>query len=548
MRGLPYSAENRQTEQDMLISDHSPTTFFDYLAVVRRRGFAIVAVTVLVAGVAYFLSSQQTKVYRGSAEVLLSRQSLSSALTGTQDPTLSSDPTRIATTQVGIARLPEVARRTLARAKVTGRTAADFLQSSNVHSNVDSDLLSFSVDDTDPAIAVRLATAYAQSFTSFSLELATATLKNARTELARRLNSLQATGDHSSALYRSLTDKVQQLRTMELLQDPGTVVKTAESASQVKPTPTRNGALGLLLGLLLGFVVAFLWEALDKRVRSESEIEKRLGLPLLSRLPTPARVRGDGMSLAMLDDPTGPDAEAIRKLRVNLEFANLDLNAQAIMITSAGQQEGKSTTVANLALALARSGRNVVLVDLDLRQPTLASLFGVDAQAGVTDVALGRASLSEAIVPVRLGPSSVVASMTNGRVRAGTLSLLPAGMLPPNPGEFVGTEALGRVIADLRATYEFILIDAPPMCIVGDAMALSTRIDAVIAVAKVATVSRGTLEELSRELRAISAAKLGLVLTAAGNRASYGEYQRYQTERPNKPEPTSRPRRSTASL
>jgi succinoglycan biosynthesis transport protein ExoP len=528
----------------MLTTEHTQATLIDYLAVFRRRGLAILATTLLVGGVAYVVSRQETKVYRASAEVLLNRHDLGSALTGTPDP-LASDPVRIGQTQVGLARLPKVAARAVARAGMPERSPYDLLAHSNVHSNVDSDILSFTVDDESPIVAPKLATAYAQAFTAFSLELATATLKNARVELEQRLAALKGTVSSESALYRSLTDKIQQLRTMELLQNPGTVVKTANGAGQVRPTPTRNGMLGAVFGLLLGCALAFLWEAVDKRIRSEREIEERLGLPLLSRLPTPARRRGNAGHLAMIDDPTGLDAEAVRKLRVNFEFANLDLHARAIMITSAVQQEGKTTTIANLAVALARSGRDVVLVDLDLRRPTLASLFELKPASGVTDVALGRATLEKAIVPVALGRSAVP-SMTNGRTKVGTLGVLPAGVLPANPGEFVGTEALGRVIAELRMKYEFVLVDAPPMCAVGDAMALSARIDALVVVARIGIVDRRALEELSRELHTISTPKLGFVLTGSDSTAGYGHYYRYGADIAELPD-RAHPVRTTAS-
>jgi tyrosine-protein kinase len=528
----------------MLVTD-TRATISDYLAICRRRGWLIVVTTVLVAGVAYFVSSRETKVYRGYAQVLLNRQSLGAALTGTQDPTLASDPVRVAQTQVGLARLPEVAERAVSKARVTGRSATYLLDHSTVNSNVDSDILSFTVDDVDPAVASRLTTAYAQAFTAYSLELATATLKNARVELERRLAGLKGTAANSaSPLNRSITNQIQLLRTLELLQNPGTVVKTANGAGQVKPTPTRTGIIGALFGLLLGSMVAFLWEAVDKRIRSEAEIEERLDLPLLSRLPAPARHRGTDRRLAMIDDPASPDAEAVRKLRVNLEFANLDLQARVIMVTSAVQQEGKTTTISNLAVALARSGRDVVLVDLDLRQPALAALFSLQPTSGITDVALGRASLEQAVVPVPLD-RSVVASMTNGRTGLGKFGVLPTGVLPANPGEFVASQALGRVIAELRLKYEVVLIDAPPMCAVGDAMALSPLIDAVIVVTRLGTVDKRTLDELSRELHAISAPKLGFVLTGAERTASYGHYYRYGTAAP---ESAKRPRaRTTAS-
>ena len=131
------------------------------------------------------------------------------------------------------------------------------------------------------------------------------------------------------------------------------------------------------------------------RVRNADEVEHVLGIPLLARLPKPSRAT---KGLAMLSDPNDVDAEAVRRLRTSLELANLGVEAKSIMVTSPAAVQGKSTTIANLAVALARAGQSVALVDLDLRQPVLASFFGVDGHAGVTDVALGRTELEDTLV------------------------------------------------------------------------------------------------------------------------------------------------------
>ncbi len=544
----------------MKTPDQTPPSLIEYLNVLRRRKLIIISTVVLVASVAVGLSLQQTKIYQASADVLLSRQSLASALTQTTDPILSTDPIRIAQTQVDIARLPAVAQR--ATKNVRGRTAGGLLTNSTVTSTANSDILTITVDDPIPSTAVKLTNAYARAFAGYSLQLATTTLKTARLEIQHRIAALQQQGDRTSVLYRTLQDTAQRLRTMELLQNPSTVVNRASDVTRVKPTPKRNALLGAMFGLILGCALAFLWDALDTRVRSEAGIEERLGLPMLSRLPPPTRKLSVEHRLAMLDDPSDIQSEAIRRLRVNVEFANLDLAARTLMITSSVQQEGKSTTIANLAVALARSGRNVVLVDLDLRRPALATFFGISGRAGVTDVALGRLPLEKAVVPIPLagiassnGARSDHGLRANGGLPgyglngAGTLSVLPAGELPANPGEFTGTIALERLIAVLRERYDLVLIDAPPMCVVGDAMILSAHVDALIVVARLGLVDRQTLDDLARELHASPAAKLGFILTGAARDDYYGKSGYYGYNAP-KDEPTrhDRERRPTASV
>jgi capsular exopolysaccharide synthesis family protein len=308
---------------------------------------------------------------------------------------------------------------------------------------------------------------------------------------------------------------------MELLQSRPTVLREALGAAQVQPTPRRDALLGGLLGLLLGLGLPFLVNALDRRVRSEDEVERLLGIPLLARLPKPAR-ESRVEQLSMLFKPTQASAEAIRRLRTNLELANLDGRAKLIVAASAVALEGKSTTIANLALALARSGRNVVLVDLDLRRPSLARFFGLERRPGLTDVVLGRVALSDALVPVAL---PIPLSMpSNGSVdqTAPRLHVLTTGPLPANPGEFVGTEAVASLLRKLGDQSDFVLIDAPPVLPVGDGLTLATVADAVIAIVRLEVTNRTMLGDFGRALARTPATKLGFVLVGTDDRATYG--------------------------
>jgi len=217
----------------------------------------------------------------------------------------------------------------------------------------------------------------------------------------------------------------------------------------------------------------------------------------------------------MLDDPSGLQAEAFRMLRTNLEFARLDRSVVTIVVTSAIEEEGKSTTAANLAVALARSGQRVALVDLDLRRPTQAALFGIESR-GLTAVALGHVSLHEAVVDVEHGGD-------------GRLLLLPSGPVPPDPGEFVATEAVRDIIGELRDGADTVLIDAPPSLRVGDPLTLSARADAVLVVSRLGEVRRQMLNDLARQLATVPTPVLGFVATGSAEgdaEYGYGAYQR----------------------
>ena len=177
--------------------------------------------------------------------------------------------------KAALARVPEVARRAIEQSGVSGVAPGELLGSSSVTTRGNADLLSFTVENGDPDVAATLVNAYAGAYTEYRLELDTASLANARKDLERNLAELRQQGATDTSLYRSLAQKVQELRTMELLQTRAEVVKTATSGAQVAPTPRRNAMLGAALGLLLGLGAVFLWEALDRRVRDEEEIHRR---------------------------------------------------------------------------------------------------------------------------------------------------------------------------------------------------------------------------------------------------------------------------------
>lgn len=495
-------------------SAQTPGTLHDYLAVLWRRKWIIIQAVALVPAVALVLSLQQTHLYEASSEVLLSRVNLASTLTGTPDPYLGQDAERLAQTQAALARVPEVAGRAIAAARVEGRSPGQLLASSHVAPEPNADLLLFSVTDTDPDIAVRLAGAYARQFTLYRRELDTTSLQVARKEIANRIERLRAEGvSRNSSLYANLVEKEQQLETFQNLQTSNTfVVRVAEGAGLVQPRTKRNVVLGILFGIVLGVGLAFLLETLDLRVRSAEEVESTLGLPLLGSLPRPPEELRKQDKLVMIAEPNRAHGEAIRRFRTNLEFVNLERGARTIMVTSAGPQEGKSTTIANLAVSLVRSGSRVTLVDLDMRKPYMNRFFHVDGP-GLTDVVLGRCALEDAIkrVPTREPGAPPV---TDGRVLlAGSLDVLPLGPTPPNPGEFIDTNAVSDLLEQIKEQSDVVLIDAPPLLLIGDALILSAKVDALFVVVKLNAIRRKTLLELERVLKTCPCAKLGVVVT-----------------------------------
>jgi polysaccharide biosynthesis transport protein len=504
-------------------------TLRDYLRVARRRKWIIAQAVILVPLVAVGLSLHQRKIYRASAQVLLATPNVANQLNGINDPALTQDADRRAQTQADLARVPDVAREALRIAGLR-RSVDDFLSHTSAAAKTNADLLELAAEDHDPAVARRLATAYSKAFSHYRGQLDTAPYVNAKERANAQLAEMAAAGERSSDAYQALLRKRDQLdQYIALLTRNAVPVKSADSAKQVQPRPVRNGILGLVLGIVLGAAFAFLREALDTRVRSANEIEEQLGLALLGRVPEPPRRLRKQDKPVMLEEPHGPQAEVFRLLRTNLEFMRLAHRPRTILVTSALEGEGKSTTSANLAIALSRAGERVALVDLDLRRPALDRFFDLRGRPGLSQIALRQAQLADALVPMafsaRSGNTNGAGPAENGngyRIREGELVVIGSGPIPPSPGEFVGTAAIARILEELRKQFDTVLIDTPPALQVGDAMSLSTRVDAVLVVCRMNILRRPMLAELRRVLDATPAQKLGFVVTGAEGEDGYG--------------------------
>lgn len=496
--------------------------------VLQRRMWLLLMALIVLPLLAVVLSLRQAPLYQSTAQVLLKYQNLAGGVTGIQDTSgVFQDPARIAATQAKLAMVPTVAHRVIATVGLKHTTAQEFLAEASVAVEGGADILDFRFIARHPSLAARLATEHARQFIGYRRELDTAAIVRAESEVRQQIKQFEASGATRSGAYSRLIESQQKLRTMAALQTSNaSLVDVADGAAQIRPRPVRNGIYGFALGLILGLALAFLAEALDTRVRTATEVSEQLALPLLARLPeTPRRLRAKNR-LTMLADPQSTQAEAVRLLRTSIEFANLDRGARTIMITSALQQEGKSTTIANLAVADARAGKRVLLIDLDLRRPSIHRFFGLEGRSGLTDVVLGNALLDQVLEPVAIPAAAEGRGKkveNNGRAQVGgMLHVLTSGPIPPDPGEFIGSGRLTSLLNELRERADVVYIDAPPLLHLGDALALSSKVDGLIVVTRLNFARRPLLKELSRVLDTVPAARLGFVLTSAGLEEGYG--------------------------
>lgn len=318
----------------------------------------------------------------------------------------------------------------------------------------------------------------------------------------------------ATAVAQQLAVVVEKLETTNKSQGSPvrlSIVQEAEvPRSTSSPRIKLNVALGLLLGLAGGVGLALLRSVLDTRIHNEKDLERITDVPILGGIVFDPKTKT--RPLVIHADPHGPRAESFRTLRTNLQFLDVGRPERAFVVTSAMPAEGKSTTSANLAIALAESGANVLLVDADLRKPKLDGYLGIEGGVGLTDVIIGRVEYQDAVQ--RWGTTS--------------LDVLASGPIPPNPSELLGSAAMSTLIDAVVSQYDFVLFDAPPLLPVTDAAILARLVGGCLVVAASGKTRATQLDAALDALVTVGAPQSGLVLTMLPTSGpdSYG-YGRY---------------------
>ena len=436
----------------------------DYLRIVRRRWMTIVIVTLLATGAAALFSLRVTPQYASSARLFISTPESNTDQAYSGGLFSQARVTSYADLLTG----EEISRRVVDRLNLD-ESPRDLAQQIKAEAKPETVVLSITVTDSGPERAQLLTQTVAEEFVRYVKELET------------------PDGQTTAPVKASIVDRA-----------------TAPEAP-VSPRPVRNLALATLLGLLVGTGVAVLRETLDTSISTPEELtEASGGAPLLGSI----NFDKDAPARPLITDLNthAPRVESFRVLRTNLQFINVDSESKVFVVTSSVPEEGKSTTVCNLALTLAHANERVVVVEADLRRPKASEYLKLEGAVGVTTILTGRVDINEALQSAPWG-----------------LKVIAAGSIPPNPAELLQSAAMKTLIKDLRERFDIVLIDAPPLLPVTDAAILAAESDGAILISRHGKTTRDQVVAAVGRLESVEARLLGTVANwTPSRRNSYG--------------------------
>ena len=493
-----------------------------------RRSLLLIFLLVLLGIVAVNAFKQlRGPRYQASARVLISTTSIVQILTQTVPPFV--DPNRVEATARALAGSPDVYNLAAKRVGHSLGTPADMAAATSVSGGTSDDILTFSATGDDPHVAVGTVNAVANAYVVFRANLTGSTIKGTTAELRSKLNGLKPNDP-------ARTDIQKLLNTLDALSTANSgeakVIQTASSAGKTSPAPVRDSLLGLSIGLVIALLVVAVREAVDTTVRSESDVEDLLAVPVLATvrtLPRRAKMVTYGRHEAAFSD-------TYALLAANLARSRGEEKRGVLAVTSAVSREGKTTTAANLAVSLARRGMNVILCDFDFRKPALADLFQIPRDApGILQVLAGSATLEEAMWSVTLSgtrprisqngvsPLPDGGSSGNGEsASAGSLRLLMSGGTVR--ASIAHGPKLEPLLRQLRAESDFVILYTPPALLTVEMAELSQLIDDVLVVVRQGRVTQRSLRSLGRQARSWSAELAGVVITDAPGDEQYAYY------------------------
>ncbi|HEV7481962.1 MAG TPA: hypothetical protein VGO13_02560 [Solirubrobacterales bacterium] len=464
-------------------------TFF--IGALRRRWLVVLACLLVTAGVALLISLQASKEYSAKAEVLFSETHYDQVLFGSSAPP-APDANRQAATNLKLVDLEAVSERTGRR---LGISSGEVREAIAVAPQGESDLISVTATWSDADFAAELANTYVRQYIGLSRAAEQAQLRQAQRVVEAQVEAMSAF-EREGADGELLESRANQLRVLAALQTGGAELASAAvpPGEPSSPNHKRDLLLGVALGLLFGIGLALLIDRLDRRPRTTDEIGEALRVPVLISVPLSRGAETDG-SL----DPAS--ADVFRSLHANLRFLQGDRALRSVMFASLDSADGRSRAAWQLAAAAADGGSRALVIHADLRSPS--------AEPGLTNVIAGGAMLQE-----------VVTRRT--QVGAGGIDVLEAGPAAGSPMSLLATPRMTELLTLARESYEFVVVDAPPLGSVPDGIPLAKGVDGVVVVVRAGSHSKQSLRGLRTELDQLGVAVVGAVLT--GSRSSIARY------------------------
>ncbi|HEV2424123.1 MAG TPA: polysaccharide biosynthesis tyrosine autokinase [Terriglobia bacterium] len=360
-------------------------------------------------------------------------------------------------------------------------------------------------------------------------------------ELLIQRNLLKQEFESNQQLYDSLQQRLKDATVSAGLRatDVHVVDRALAPAIPVRPRKIRSITVGLIAGLLVGLALAFVQESVDSSLKTAEDAERLIGVPSLASVPVarphrsghllswrPGASPNGSAALTALRNPLSHQAESYRALRTAILFSTAPRPPQALLVTSAHPGEGKTCTSINLGVVLAQLGGRVLIVDSDLRKPGVSQALHIESGSdGLTAVLTGACELGVAIQPVESGSNVWV---------------LPAGPSPPNPAELLSSARMEEVLKQARDSFDYVILDSPPVLMFTDASVLSILVDGIVLVVNTGSTARNALLRSSRMLRTAGGRVLGLVMNRSdADRNDYGSYDAYYYRAANEGEPVS---------
>ena len=483
------------------------------LVVLRRRWPLVLGLVLACLLISVIRHERAAKSYSATASVAFQSGTLQDSALQIV-PSNSSEPQREANTEVLIAHSPEVAQAVRQQLHTTA-SAEELLDEAKVEVAPNADIIDIVVASGDPRYSAALANAFAEQYIAFKARSELTGIGNAQKSLQAQIAALPADSAERATLQQSL----QRLGELRAVAGGG-----ANIIGRATPPTSPSGSslfsaavIGLLIGLALALSLVFLLESLDRRVKSIEEAEREYRLPALAGIPQSAFRRQRAAERGELLEP-------YRILRSALDFAAVARSLDTLLVTSATSSEGKTTVAVDLAHAVALAERRVVLVELDLRRPTFATHFDLDPadrDRGLTAALTGAHELAELLQqPLPELPQ---------------LSVLPAGRIPHNPAELLGSPRIAEIVAALAGEHDIVIIDAPPLNPVADAHVLlnNPAIHAALIVARLDRLTRDAARRARGILDRHMVEPVGLAVTGLHDtrRYGYGSYGQSETGR-----------------